>query len=261
MTPEIKTLREYRVWPLPVRLFHWVNLLLVLTLSFLGLVMLFKPELGISGTDAKVGLKTAHVVVGYLFIANLALRLIYGLVSRGYGSLGHMLPGPSSIKALAEYKAQTKRGEKPEYLGHNPKGKLAVGAMVLLMLVIGVTGLYRAGTDIYYPPFGSSIQSQIVKDGASAANIKPYDDTFVDKAKADAIKPMKSLAGKTHVYAVYLLWLFAVIHIAAVIYTDNRKQPGIISAMFSGRKWLQQPPADVPDGDENRDISKEQGGH
>ncbi|MBT1442953.1 cytochrome b/b6 domain-containing protein [Shewanella sp. JM162201] len=244
MTSEIKTLTEYQVWPLPVRLFHWLNLLLVLVLSFLGLVMLFKPELGISGNEAKIGLKTAHVVVGYLFIANLALRLVYGLFAKNHGSLGSMLPGPSTLTALKDYKARIARGESPQYLGHNPKGKLAIGAMLVLMLLIALTGLYRAGTDIYYPPFGSSIQAAIVKDGADAAAIKPYDDTYVDSEKLDSIKPLKSLAGEIHVYAVYLLWLIIAAHIAAVIYAENRRQPGLISAMFSGRKWLGSAPAD-----------------
>jgi len=41
-------LAEYRVRDLPVRLFHWINVLCVLALLFIGMMMLFKPEPGIS---------------------------------------------------------------------------------------------------------------------------------------------------------------------------------------------------------------------
>ena len=34
------TAKPYKAWDLPTRLFHWINFLCVITLSFLGLVML-----------------------------------------------------------------------------------------------------------------------------------------------------------------------------------------------------------------------------
>jgi len=36
------TAKPYKAWDLPTRLFHWINFLCVITLSFLGLVMLNK---------------------------------------------------------------------------------------------------------------------------------------------------------------------------------------------------------------------------
>jgi Ni,Fe-hydrogenase I cytochrome b subunit len=38
----------YSVWDLPVRLFHWVNFLSVISLLFMGFIMLYKKELGIT---------------------------------------------------------------------------------------------------------------------------------------------------------------------------------------------------------------------
>ncbi|QSX42584.1 cytochrome b/b6 domain-containing protein [Shewanella cyperi] len=245
---------EYRVWPLPVRVFHWLNFLLVLMMTVLGLLMLFRGELGMNGTDARVGLKTAHVLVGYCFVANLLCRLLYGLFARGYGSLGQLFPGPATMKKLKAYQATLARGESPQYLGHNPKGQLAVGAMVLLMLLIATTGLFRAGTDIYFPPFGSSIQQQLVRDGEDPAAIKPYDNTFVDPAKAEALKPLKSMIGTVHLNGVFCLWLLALLHITAVIYTDCRRQGGLISAMFSGKKWLRDAPADAPNSHSGKGL-------
>ena len=50
--------RLYKAWELPVRLFHWVNFLCVIALSLFGLIMLNKGAIGISGIEARIGLKT-----------------------------------------------------------------------------------------------------------------------------------------------------------------------------------------------------------
>ena len=59
-------IKIYKVWDLPVRLFHWVNFLSVISLLFMGFIMLYKKELGITSLDAKIGLKQVHVIIGYL---------------------------------------------------------------------------------------------------------------------------------------------------------------------------------------------------
>jgi len=107
-----------------------------------------------------------------------------------------------------------------------------------------MTGLIRAGTDIYYPPLGSTVQSYLAAPNVEPSSLKPYDATGVDTDKANAIKPIKGLAGEVHVYAVYLLMLLIVLHVFAVVYTEIKHQPGIISAMFSGTKIIQGKPKD-----------------
>ena len=46
-----QTTRLYKAWDLPIRLFHWINFLCVLTPSILGLIMLNKGAFGISGPE------------------------------------------------------------------------------------------------------------------------------------------------------------------------------------------------------------------
>ena len=234
-------LSRYKAWDLPTRLFHWINLLLVLLLVIIGGVMMFKSDFGISGLDAKIGLKTLHVWIGYAFAINLAFRLLWGLFGPIKARLGKLLPKKGE---LAGYRAALKKGENPQYLGHNPAGKLAVIALLGLLTLIMVTGLVRAGTDIFYPPLGGMVQEYIAADGVEPASLKPYDDTGVNPDKAAAIKGAKGLAGKVHVYSVYLLLLLVLLHIAAVIHAERKRQPGIISAMFSGNKYLPKTPVD-----------------
>lgn len=225
----------YQVWDRPSRLFHWVNVLLVLSLVFVGLIMLFRKDLGIDALEAKIKLKELHVIIGYLFAANLLVRIIWGFIGNRYAKFSHNIP---NIRAIKQYRTALEDGQNPQYVGHNPLGKLAVVTIMLTLTLIMATGLFRAGTDIYYPPFGSAITQYIAADGVDATSIKPYDETGVDKNKLAEMKPVKSIAGKVHLYSVYFLMLLIGLHVAAVIQAERRHQPGIISAMFSGKKSI-----------------------
>ncbi|MBE8167313.1 MAG: cytochrome b/b6 domain-containing protein [Shewanella sp.] len=225
----------HKVWDRPRRIFHWLNLFFILALTFVGLIMLNKSALGISGLEAKIALKTLHVILGYGFAVNLILRLLWGWLGHKHPSLRI---GQNPIANIVQYQSQIRQHQKPQYLGHNPLGKIAVILMFVLMSIIMMTGLLRAGTDIYYPPFGSSVQKLIVSADSDPRMIKPYDDQFVDKQSVAQLKPYKSVVGKIHLYSVYLLLLMIAIHIIAVIKAEITLQPGLISAMVSGKKLI-----------------------
>ncbi|MFV0594711.1 cytochrome b/b6 domain-containing protein [Shewanella sp.] len=237
-------MKSYRVWDRPTRLFHWINLILVLALLIVGGMMMFRSNLGITELSGKIGLKTLHVIIGYGFALNLLIRLIWGFMGNKYARFSHMFPNANSMAELETYKVELAAGKNPQYLGHNPKGKFAVLAIMLLLVTIMLTGLIRAGTDIYYPPLGSTVQSYLAAADVEPSSLKPYDATGVDTDKANALKPIKGLAGEVHVYAVYLLILLIVLHVFVVVYTEIKRQPGIISAMFSGNKLIQGQPKD-----------------
>lgn len=239
-----ETLREYRVWDLPTRWFHWINFFCVLALSFVGLLLMFRGNLGITGTEAKVGLKVLHVSIGYLFAANLLVRVIWGFVGNRFARWSTTLPGPGFGAQLRDYKASLKAGEPQAWLGHNPLGRLAVSAMLLLLLTIAVTGMVRGGTDVYMPPLGGAIKSWLAESPAAVAEIRPYEKQGIDPARQEALDAFKHPFGVIHVWAVYLLWLVAVVHIAAVVLAEVRESGGLVSAMINGRKVLAGKPVD-----------------
>ncbi|PKG58171.1 cytochrome b/b6 domain-containing protein [Shewanella sp. GutDb-MelDb] len=226
---------EHQVWDKPVRVFHWVNVVLITALMFVGLIMLFKSELGISGLAAKIKLKELHTIIGYMFAVNLIIRLVWGVVGTGFAKFSTMRPKISDVTA---YRHRLSKGENPQYIGHNPIGKFAVVAIMTLLVVIMTTGLMRAGTDIYYPPFAGVVTRYIAADNVDPTTIKAYDDTGVNLDKKASMKPYKSLAGDIHLYSVYLLMLLILLHIIGVVLAEVRHQPGIISAMFSGKKRI-----------------------
>jgi len=237
--------RPYEAWDLPTRLFHWINFLCVFILSFLGLVMLNKGALGISGTEASIGLKTVHVLVGYVFAINLLIRFAWAFFGNRQARWESILPGKNFGQRLRAYKASVKSGQPQAFVGHTPDGRLSIMFMLLLLSVMLVTGMVRAGTDIYFPPLGGIFAGQVAAEGVSPADIKPYDETGTDPAKLEKLKAFKGPFGDIHVYTAYVLWLMILLHVGAVIRLDSSGQGTLISAMFTGKKHLPREPEDL----------------
>lgn len=235
----------YKAWDLPIRLFHWINFLCVFLLSILGLIMLNKSAVGISGIEAGIGLKTVHVLIGYVFAANLLYRIFWGFTGSVYSRWITLIPGKNYVAVLKSYKASLANGKPETFIGHNPKGRLAVIALLLLLIFMMITGMIRAGTDIYYPPFGSIAASHVAAEGVSSSAIKPYDKTGTDAEKMAELQAFKKPVGVIHIYGAYVLWLLVFLHIFAVTRAEARGEGTLVSAMFSGKKQLSREPQDL----------------
>ncbi len=235
-------LKVYKAWDLPVRLFHWINFFAVVNLLFVGLIMMYKTELGISGNEAKIALKQLHALIGYVFVVNLGWRIIWGFIGNKYARWRELAPSKSAIYS---YRESIHEGAPQQFIGHNPLGKLAVIVILLTLTVLAVSGLIRAGTDVYYPPFGGLVSGYVAAENVDPATLIPYNSTGIDPQKAATLKTFKRPIGKIHVYAAYFLMFLILLHITAVVLEERREGGSIISAMFSGRKILSRKPADL----------------
>lgn len=238
------TIKLYKAWDLPTRLFHWVNVLCILLLSILGLIMLNKAAMGISGTEASVGLKTTHVLVGYVFSLNLVIRFVLGFVGGHHSRWTTLFPGKDFKNELHAYQDSVKSGRPLTFIGHNPKGRLSVLVMLLLMTMMMATGLIRAATDIYYPPFGHLAAAYVAAQDTPPGDLKPYDETGTNPEKMAQLQAFKRPVGTIHLYGAYLFWLLIIVHITVVVRSENAGNGSLVSAMISGRKYLPREPVD-----------------
>ena len=120
-------------------------------------------------------------------------------------------------------------------------------ALLLGLLVLqAATGLVLAGTDIYYPPFGSWIASWIAVPGIDPATIAPYDKTGIDPASWEAMRAFRSAFVTVHYWTFFALLAASAVHISGVVLAELREGGAIVSAMFTGRKIYDQRPADDP---------------
>lgn len=117
--------RDERVWDLPVRICHWLLVLLV-------------PAAWASAEFGDVA-KTQHEIVGLTLLGVVLFRLVWGLVGSRTARFASFVRGPKAILAYA-------RGlfskEAEPVVGHNPLGALSVLALLAALLAQAGTGLF-----------------------------------------------------------------------------------------------------------------------
>lgn len=113
-----------RVWDVPVRLFHW--LLLVL--------------LGFSWWSGDQGGEWMeyHEWSGYAILTLLLFRIAWGVVGSAPARFVHFVRGP---RASYAYFCSVLRRQPRAYLGHNPLGGWMIVGLLLVLLVQVITGL------------------------------------------------------------------------------------------------------------------------
>ena len=231
---------EYKVWDRTTRIFHWVNVLTILVLIACGVALLNARSLGIPN-EGKILLKTVHVYAGYVFALNLGLRLVWAFMGGPYARWRALLPfGAGYGQAFKRYIS----GEQTSYKGHNPIGRLAVTALLIVMTIQAVTGIVLAGTDIYYPPFGGMIAEWVAAPGVDPADILPYDRSLVDPDAYQEMRAFRSGYLSTHITNFYIIIALIVLHVAGVVWSENKHGGGIVSSTFSGKKMLREKPED-----------------
>lgn len=125
-------MKKICVWDLPLRLFHWALVVLVV-------VAVVTQNIGGNAMEW-------HFRAGYAVLALLAFRILWGLVGTRYARFSNFLYGPS---AVANYlRSGTARQGRP-VVGHNPLGAYSVFALLGVLLAQALSGLF-ANDDIAY---------------------------------------------------------------------------------------------------------------
>lgn len=238
-------LRAYPAWDRVVRGWHWVNLACVVVLAGLGTALLWGAELGVTPAG-KVLLKTTHVWAGYVFATALALRLGWAFAGSPRARWRAFAP---RLTGLGAYLRAAATGTAPPYVGHNPLGRLMVGTLLLVLGVQALTGLVLAGTDIYYPPLGGWIAGWVAAPGVDPASLVPGDQSAVSPAAWRAMRAFRAPVVELHESLFFGLLGLVALHVAGVVVAELREGGALVSAMITGRKLLDHPPADAADDD------------
>ena len=237
--------REYAAWDAPTRWFHWINVLAVLGLLATGLMILFGSQLDLSPAG-KVALKSVHVSFGYVMAVNLLWRLVWAFFGNRYASWRAILPGGRGFgAAVRAYVASFLTGEPEQYVGHNPLARIGVTALLFLLLVQIVTGLVLAGTDLYWPPFGSFFAEWVAAPGVDPGMLQPGVVELTDKSAYQSMRDFRAPFVEIHEITFYVLAAAIVGHLVAVVVTEIHEGGSITSAMFTGRKILSRKPPDA----------------
>ena len=244
-------LKSYNVWDRTTRIFHWINAICFFLMAILGVAILNRGAFDVSD-QGTVLLKTLHVSVGYVLVLNLLWRLIWTFIGSRYARWSEILPGGKGyLTSLKSYLSALGAGRRQQYIGHNPIGRISVTLLLALLTVQATTGLVLAGTDIYFPPLGGWISEWIAAPGVSPADVVPYLPETYDAAAYQEMRNFRAPFVLVHETNFFILITLALIHISGVIFTELREGGGLISAMITGKKVLDIPPADATDQDQS----------
>jgi len=177
-----------RVWDLPIRLFHWL-------LVFCIAGSLISVNLGGNAIQW-------HAYFGYSVLTLLIFRIIWGLVGSTHARFASFIPTRESILNYLQ-------GKSPRFLGHNPVGALSVFALLFVLGVQVVTGLFVDDEIAFQGPFAKYVSSATI-----------------------------SFLSQIHEGNQVLIYTLISIHIAAIIYYRKFKGEDLIKPMINGDKEI-----------------------
>lgn len=177
---------EHPLWDIPTRLFHWL-LALAIPLAW---------------WTAEEGHYRWHEWLGYAVLVLLVFRVVWGFVGSPASRFRDFLKGPRAV--LAYVKGRLGQPDVP--VGHNPLGGWSVVALLCLLLLQSVSGLFNSDDILFDGPLHHLASGE-------------WQDRF----------------GVLHEVVFNVLLGFIGLHILAVLYHQWLKGERLIQAMLRGR--------------------------
>lgn len=178
---------KIRIWDLPLRLFHWLLVMAVIG-SFVSVKL---------GGNAMIW----HGRFGYLVLALIAFRLIWGFVGTQHARFTQFIKSPKVILAYLKNPFET--------LGHSPVGAVSVLVLITLFLAQALAGLFATDDIAFDGPLAKYVASAWVE-----------------------------LLTSFHRWNEWVLIVLVATHIGAILYYKYAKRINLTSAMITGDKEL-----------------------
>ncbi len=207
--------RRVKIWSVLLRIFHWTFALSILVLFVTGYYIhnpfALGPWEGSPTNFLMAKVRYVHFLAGYFFIAALLLRfylLIFG--NRYERFTDFIFLRPRNIPRLFHtIKAYLYLGKHESYGGHNPLAGTIYLLVLLMSVAMALSGLY-----MLYPEGGL---------WASAGF---------------SIFKTQQMARLFHYFLFWIYLVFVMLHLYLVVWNDIFGDEGLISGIFSGRKFL-----------------------
>ncbi len=220
--------RNYKrvyVWELPVRIFHWINVLAVTVLAVTGLIISDPPAI-LLNMDASESywfgtIRFIHFTAAYIFFFNMILRIYWSFVGNKYASWRAFWPFTKKmwqnfvhvIKVDIFLQKEEKPDIKDESIGHNSVAAISYVALFFIALVQVFTGfaLYADMSSWWLPKLFTWVVPLLGGD-------------FIVRT--------------IHHFSTWIFILFVLIHVYLVFYHDWLEGKGEVSSMFGGYKFV-----------------------
>lgn len=134
-----------------------------------------------------------HEWAGYAATAIVLVRIVWGFVGSHYARFKQFVLGP---RATIDYALHVARHTEPRHLGHNPLGAWMIVALIITIVLLGVTG-WMYTTDRFWGV---------------------------------------AWVGETHEFLADALLVMISLHVAGVVFSSVRHRENLVAAMINGRK-------------------------
>ena len=195
-----------------LRRLHLAIIGFVILLATTGFMIYFRKSLGLQ--PFKMRLVWIHAIIAYSFLIVITWRILLGFFGAKIDRLSTTLPNKRS---LGRFFGQ--RG-KPRFAGRSPTSRMLAGALYLFIASNAATGLVRAGTDLYLPPFGPIVAHYVAADGADPGTLKPGQKDNTDPYRYGRVSGGKIILGKIHIYGAFIITTLALIHSIGTLSTE-----------------------------------------
>lgn len=203
-------------------------------LALSGLAFQFRKDLGLD--DRKLDIMFVHATIGYGFFVAFVTRIFFGLKGPEPMRFRHVFPrGRDFKRLLASHNDRTRL----KFAGRAPLSRVIAGALFILIGANVVTGMTRAGTDLYFPPLGPFVQAYVARDGINPGRLKPGEGEFIEESRYRHIRKAKKPVGTAHNYGAWMIIGIALVHLIGVVSTEwsaplDRTQRGRARLMLFG---------------------------
>lgn len=222
---ETKNFKRVLVWELPVRIFHWLNVLSLIVLTVTGFIIADPPAI-LSNTEAtdlhSFGIvRFIHFVAAYVFFFIMIMRLYWAFVGNRFAHWKAFWPFSKKMwnNVIHVLKIDILLFNEDEEdlsnisIGHNSVAVLSYLAMFFVALISIFTGfaLYADLSEWWLPDLFSWV-------------VPLFGGDFMVRT--------------IHHIAMWAFILFAIVHVYLVFYHDWLEGRGEVSSMFGGYKFV-----------------------
>jgi Ni/Fe-hydrogenase 1 B-type cytochrome subunit len=223
----IHKLRRIYVWELPVRIYHWINVLVLLILVVTGFYisnpLAIMTQKDVSQLYTMGWFRYLHFAAAYLFFFNFMARIYWGFVGNKYASWRQFIPISkqfvSEMWTVIKMDILLLKGSLKDRqhlsVGHNALAGMTYFLTFIMFLVQCLTGfgLYASMSDWWFPNLFSWVPAMLGGD---------------------------ILTRQIHHWVMWFFILFAFIHVYLVFYHDYVEGRGEISSMGGGWKFIEE---------------------
>ncbi len=219
---EDQKIKRVYVWEIPVRIYHWLNALVVATLAVTG-YLIGNPLAIQSSAEAYLGywfgtVRFIHFVAAFIFFFNFLFRIYWGFAGNKYADWKNFIP--YTKKYIRECYDVLKLDilhikVKPFIsVGHNALAGLTYFLTFLAFLFQSITGfgMYSAMSDSFFPKLFAWVVPFLGGDFA---------------------------VRQWHHLMMWFFIIFAVVHVYIVFYHDYVERRGVLSSMAGGWKFIE----------------------